>query len=272
MGVSQQKPYGPLRLAFKYLSYLINSSNGKGHGIHSPFIYEMVRNVLMDKREETVFAIPESYRKQMLQDDLLIPINDHGAGSVDGFVATRKLKDIAKRSLKSKKYARLLYKLTAFYKWENVIELGTSLGVTTGYLSLAGTVKNVYTIEGGPEIAQKASAFFDKAGLSNIKPYIGTFDQVLPVILKMVEKVDMVFIDGNHRKAPTLQYWNMILPFLQEDSCIILDDIHWSKEMEETWEVIKNQPSVTCTIDLFFIGIVFFRKAFKEPQHLQIRY
>lgn len=272
MGVIEQKPYGPFKMALSYLRYLIRASNGRGHGIHSPFVYELVRNVLMNKKVANDFIIPENHRRAMLHDQSQIHIVDHGAGSFDGISTTRKVSDIAKKSLKGKKYAALLYKLTAFYKWEYIIELGTSLGVTTAYLSLPDSVKNVYTIEGSESISAISKSFFKSAGLKKIHAFTGEFDHQLPELLSKIPRLDMVFVDGNHRKDPTLHYWNMISPYLHSDSCVIFDDIHWSREMEEAWESIQNQPQVTCSIDLFFIGIIFFRKEFREVQHFQIRY
>lgn len=272
MGVNHQKPYGPFKMAISYIGYLMSASNGRGHGIHSPFVYDFVRKVLLDKRNEDVFMIPEKHRQAMLQEESIIQVHDHGAGSFDGISKTRKVRDIAKKSLKSRKYAQLLYKLTAYYKWEHIVEMGTSLGVTTAYLSLPDSVKNVYTIEGAGAISDISCSFFETAGLNKIISFTGRFEQVLPDLLKRIPRLDMVFIDGNHRKNPTLDYWKLIVPHLHLNSCVVFDDIHWSREMEEAWEIIQNQPQVTCTIDLFFIGIVFFRKEFKEVQHFQIRY
>jgi predicted O-methyltransferase YrrM len=87
-----------------------------------------------------------------------------------------------------------------------------------------------------------------------------------------MSRIDLAFIDGNHRKEPTLRYFETILPKTHEGSCIVFDDIHWSSEMEEAWELIRKDERVKLSIDLFFIGIVFFRTEFREKQHFSIRY
>jgi predicted O-methyltransferase YrrM len=101
---------------------------------------------------------------------------------------------------------------------------------------------------------------------------IGNFDQSLDGALDAIHYVDLAFIDGNHRKKPTLEYFQKIKEKTNDLSCIIFDDIHWSREMEEAWEEIKKDPQVRVSIDLFFLGIVFFRRAFLEKQDFVIRF
>ena len=80
----------------------------------------------------------------------------------------------------------------------------------------------------------------------------------------------MVYFDGNHQKAATLEYFQHCLQFVNNESFFIFDDIHWSKEMESAWEEIKKHPKVKVTIDTFQWGIVFFRKE-QEKEHFIIR-
>ena len=87
-----------------------------------------------------------------------------------------------------------------------------------------------------------------------------------------MEKINLAFIDGNHRKEPTLHYFSELLKKSTNDSIFIFDDIHWSSEMEEAWNLIQQHDSVTLTVDLFFIGLVFFSTDFKVKQHFTIRF
>ncbi len=108
--------------------------------------------------------------------------------------------------------------------------------------------------------------------MKNIEAVIGNFDETLQPTLSAIENVDLAFIDGNHRYEPTIKYFEKILPKLKENSIVVFDDIHWSKEMEQAWNEIIQHNAVTLSIDLFFIGIVFFRKDFKEKQDFVVRY
>ncbi len=83
-------------------------------------------------------------------------------------------------------------------------------------------------------------------------------------------KYSLLFIDGNHQKEATLAYFEKLLPTVHNDSVMIFDDIHWSKGMEEAWEIIKQHSEVRVTIDTFQWGLVFFRRE-QEKEHFVIR-
>lgn len=260
------------QLAVKYLQYILAARNGKGHGIHSPFVYEFVRCVLNDRSRASSWQAIEVMRKQVLSDDTILEVQDYGAGSSKRFTKHRSIRQIAASSLKSPKYARLLYRMVQYFQPENIIELGTSLGITTCYLSTAAKHTQVYTLEGADAIAQVAKQHFQRLQLNNIQLVAGQFDETLLSVLNEVGMVDFVFIDGNHAYEPTLRYFKTIMPFIHSGTVMIFDDIHWSADMEKAWDAIRNDSAVTLSIDLFFLGMVFFRKEQHEKQHFTIRF
>ncbi len=265
------KLYSPFQLTKKYLKYYFKASNGRGHGVHSPFVFEFIKNVLNDKKKYSCYQPIEKLRKNLLVNNDLIEVEDFGAGSVIIKSKKRVVKSIAASSLKRKKYSQLLFRIVQYYKKVNILELGTSLGTTTAYLaSTANTV--VTTLEGSISIACIAKDNFSSLGLKNIQIIKGDFDTTLPIYLSTSKKIDLVFLDGNHRKIPTLQYLEEILLKANEETIFVFDDIHWSKEMEDAWETIKQHKQVTITIDLFFVGIALIGKNFKEKQHFVIRF
>jgi predicted O-methyltransferase YrrM len=271
--------YSSIQLAFKYLNYYFSASNGKGHGIHSPFVFDFVTNVLNDKQEYTDYEKVENLRQKLLNDRSVLTIEDYGAGSSSSKSNQRTVASITKHAVKPKKYGQCLYRIVKYYQPQTIIELGTSLGITTSYLSLAKPDATIFTLEGATEVANVARQNFQTLELANlpdrqagIKLIEGNFDYTLPAILYQLPTVDFAFIDGNHRHDPTLNYFNQLLAKTNNNSILILDDIHWSAEMERAWNEIKEYPAVRCTIDLFFIGIVLFRQEFKEKQHFTIRF
>jgi len=264
--------YTRLQLAAKYLRYYISASNGKGHGIHSPFVFDFIEQVLNDKRSFYAYKGVEALRSRLLADGRVLAIEDFGAGTAGGRKKQRGVADIARTALKPKKFGQLLFRMAAYYKPHYILELGTSLGLTTAYLAMADERAIVTTIEGSPAIAEAARENFKQLGVSSIALYNRPFDECLPRIIQHHPHLDFVFIDGNHRKDPTLDYFNQLLPAMHECSVIVFDDIHWSKDMEAAWQAIKDHPQVLLTIDLFFIGLVFFRKEFKVKQHFTIRF
>lgn len=207
----------------------------------------------------------------MLNDDTILQVNDLGAGSAVLKTKTRKISSIARYSLKSAKYSQLLFRLVNHFQPQTILELGTSLGITTLYLAKATPQAKVLSIEGSEGIAERAKQNFKKLQVTNIQLITGNFDNVLQTQLKELNQLDFVFVDGNHRKAPTLRYFEQCLAYAHNDSVFVFDDIHWSDEMREAWALIKNHERVTLTIDLFFIGLVFFRKE-QVKQHFILRF
>jgi predicted O-methyltransferase YrrM len=266
--------YSKFTLGRKYFLYLLKAK--ELHGVHSPFVFSFSNEVLYKKTDIAGINRIEEERNSLLKNNSLITITDLGAGSRILKSNTRTIKSIAKTSLKPKKWARLLYNIHAHFKPKTSIELGTSLGITTSYISLAMGDNTLHTIEGSEAVYKIANEVFKNLGLKNIKNHLGNFDTVLPKLVAEIKsaknKIDILYIDGNHQYAPTVNYFETCIPLLHNNSIVIFDDIHWSKEMEEAWEYAKTHESITITIDLFFIGIVFFRKEKKEKEHFILKY
>lgn len=264
--------YSPLQLGIKYLKYFTTASNGKGHGMHSPFVFEFITRVLNDDRQFYAYQPIENLRKLLLADTRTVVVRDLGAGSRVEKTQSRLVKQIAHSSLKPTRFSQLLFRMVDFYQPQVVLEMGTSLGITTAYLAAAGNNARIITMEGAEEVAALAKKNFEKLQIHNVAMLEGNFDDTLPGLLDREKRLDFVFIDGNHRYEPTVRYFHQLLPVLHEYSILVFDDIHWSKEMEQAWTHICQHEAVNLTIDLFFIGLVFFRKENKQKQHFSIRF
>ena len=265
--------YSVFQLGKKYLRYYFTASNGKGHGVHSPFVFNLIINVLNDKTTYPAYKEVETQRNLLLGNETIITVEDFGAGSTKGLTKQRVVQQIAATSLKPKKYAQLLFRLVHYFQPKQILELGTSLGITTAYLAKANPSAAVTTMEGSAAVATIAQQQFDALQLKNITVVTGNFDETLQTLIDKTEQpFDFVFIDGNHRKEPTLRYFEQLLVKANNDTVFVFDDIHWSAEMEEVWAQLKQHPQVTLTVDLFFIGLVFLRKEQKEREHFIIRY
>lgn len=264
--------YSPVQLAFKYLHYYFTAENGKGHGVHSPFVFDFIQHVLNDDRIFYAYQPIENLRQLLLHDTRVLEIEDFGAGSRIKKTNQRSVSAIAKFSLKPVKYGQLLFRIIDHYAPKHLLELGTSLGITSAYLAMANPSASLTTMEDTHSVATIARENFQKLGVKNISVIEGNFDHTLPLWLAEKQKIDFAFIDGNHRYHPTMDYFHQLLSHIHEYSILVFDDIHWSSEMEKAWTEIKNHPSVTLSIDLFFIGMVFFRKECKVKQALSVRF
>lgn len=264
--------YSRWQLARKYIAYYFSASSGKGHGTHSPFVFEFIRNVLNDKTVYPEYGIVEKLRSQLTADMTMLDVEDFGAGSSVSKTNQRSVASIARNAAKPKKPGQLLFRMVRHYQPKTILELGTSLGITSSYLALGNPGGRLITLEGASAVARQAKLNFEKIKLSGISLKEGNFDNTLPSVIKEQETIDFAFIDGNHRREPTERYFSEILTKVNNNSILVFDDIHWSREMEAAWETIKSHPSVRCTIDLFFIGIVVFRREFHQKQHFVIRF
>jgi predicted O-methyltransferase YrrM len=255
----------------KYLRYILLSGHRKGHGIHSPFVFDLVSRVFRNKIDPDIVFSIEKIRKKMISDKRAINVNDLGSGSEKIKTNLRKVSDIAKYSPVPKKYGVLLSNLAAEFGSPLILEFGTSLGISAMYMAAACSDAIVTTMEGCPAKSEIARSNFGEAGLNNIKLLTGEFEEVLPAILEKGIKPGLVFIDGNHRKKPVLEYFNTMAETSDNNTVIVIDDIYYSKEMEEAWTIIKQTKQVSVTIDLFRMGIVFFRQGMNHNNYM-IRY
>jgi predicted O-methyltransferase YrrM len=264
--------YSPFRLAQKYLRYYLTAANGRGHGMHSPFVFEFITKVLNDRQRYPAYDAVERLRSRLLLDHTPLRIEDLGAGSAYRTTThTRTVADIAGKAAKPPRLGQLLHRFARHYQPSTILELGTSLGISTAWLATGAPNAAVYSIEGAPEIAAAAERNLQSLHL-NPTVLTGSFDDQLPLLLPRITPIDLAFIDGNHRLEPTLRYFNTLLPHLSPSSALIFDDIHWSAEMEAAWTAIKADPRVLLTIDIFFLGFVIFRDDFKVKQDFVIRF
>lgn len=264
--------YNPFQLGVKYIRYFFSAMNGKGHGVHSPFVYDFIEKVLNNRSSVQYFNTIEQKRETFRADKTVLKLQDYGAGSRISSTSERTVKKIASSSLKPKKFGQLFFKIVQHYQYKSVVELGTSLGISTAYFAMANKEGKVFTFEGAEAVAALAEKNFQQLGLNNIEIIRGNFDETLLPFLSTIRQLDVAYIDGNHRYEPTIRYFLEMLPKMNEYGMMILDDIHWSSEMEKAWQWVQQHEAVTTTIDLFFIGIVLFRKEFKIKQHFTVRF
>jgi predicted O-methyltransferase YrrM len=256
-------------LLLRYLLFLLRSTNA--HGIHSPFVYELYTQIIQSKSWHYKFDEIEALRHTLLASTEKITVKDLGAGSKVNADKQRTISDIARHTLKNAKTGQLLFRLVNHFEPQTIFDLGTSLGITTLYLSSPSKKAQVFTFEGCPQTLQVAQKHFKSLQYHHITPICGNIDETLQVTLNMVSQVDFVFFDANHRMEPTWNYFQQCLEKAHEHSVFVFDDIYWSAQMAQAWQRIKNHPSVMLTIDLFDVGMVFFRKN-QPKQHFVLRF
>jgi hypothetical protein len=172
----------PIRL-YKYFNYYFIASNGKGHGVHSPFVFNFISTILNNK--ELIKEVPSS-----------------------------------------NKYRTLVNCMVAFYKPIALMELELNP------LNKANVLEEI----------EKANT------------------------------IGLLYLKQNKNTADLMLYFKTALKKINTHSILIFDSIHSSKEMEASWEQIKMHKEVKLTIDVYKLGIVFFRKEQLEKENFIIRF
>ena len=257
-----------LQIIKSYLNFLWNSKNE--HGVHSPFVFNLVTKCFYDKKKYPEYFVLKNYRNSLLQNKNTIEVTDFGAGSRVFKSNTRAINQIARNTGISKKRAELLFRITNYFQPESILEIGTSLGLATSALSLGNIKSKITTLEGCPNTLYVAQKQFEEFGFKNITSINTEFSCYLKNYQLSIINYQLIYFDGNHSKEATLNYFELLLPTVTNETVWIFDDIHWSPAMELAWEVIKKHPKVTVTIDTFQWGLVFFRTE-QPKEHFVIR-
>lgn len=249
-----------------YLKFLLASTNE--HGVHSPFVYDLITKCFYNKTTLPVYKKLHKYRADLLANKNSIFVTDFGAGSRVFKSSNRQISAIAKTAGITPKRAQLLARLAQYLNFSTVLELGTSLGLASSAIAFANSKTSITTLEGCPETLAIAKTQFETYKLHNINSITTNFSNYLDTNTQVY---DLIYFDGNHQKEATMNYFNKLVQQATNDSVFIFDDIHWSKDMENAWTIIKNHPKVTVTVDTFFWGFVFFRAEHKHKEHFIIR-
>lgn len=256
-----------VKIILNYLNFLSKSSNQ--HGVHSPFVYNLVTKCFYTKTPATLWNLFINKKQQLLDNKKTIKVTDFGSGSKVFKSNHRKVSEICKVAGISNKKARILIRLIHYFKPNDVLEIGTSVGLATSAIKVANKNATITTLEGCPETSKTASTFFNKNSFTNINTIVGNFSETIPKVTKN-QQFDFIYFDGNHTKKSTLHYFETCLKTATNNSIWIFDDIYWSTEMKDAWSEIKKHPQITVTVDIFYFGIVFFRKE-QATEHFKIR-
>jgi predicted O-methyltransferase YrrM len=261
-----------LKMAFAFFWYYLYRPHRKGHGIHSPFLYAYLQEVVYSKDPDNLLLKDIlALKTKLSKSKVVLCIEDMGVGSHTLNQSERSVSRISKISSMTHRYGRLLHRTVSYFKSETIVELGTCLGFGSMYMASASEKTKVITIEGSNALVKKSLENFHVLSIDRITVVLGHFDEAFPKVLKENQRFDVLFIDGNHKKMAVLNYLKQCLDYLTPQSIVILDDIRWSEDMLEAWHEICDSEQVTLSVDFFRMGMLFFNDKLKK-QHFQIYY
>ncbi len=263
-----------LFLTTSYAEYWWKAKYKSGHGVHSPFVYNFIENILEDDRHFYAYDDIRAIREDLSSWKEPVKYREVGAVSLwSGGNSKRLISDIAKFSSVSEKYGELLFRLTNYFKPKSILEFGTSVGLSSLYMAAGSPKAKLRTYDINEPLVRIANTNYNSLKLENAKAEVSLFEKKLSKISQEFKHLDFVFLDGNHRKEATILYFDFLNKHFHNDTIVVFDDIHWSKEMEEAWNHISQSKEVSLSLDLFQFGILFFRKEFMgNKQHFVIKF
>ena len=271
--------------AWAYITHLFTAWNTGGEGIHSPYLFYLVRMLIYDENSFYAWRDIERERRRLLLSDESVDVQDFGTGaSTPGETYRRRVRDIARDSLEQARVAQILFRLVNYVghvvqRPLHIVELGTSLGITTAYLAKADSRNHVTTYEGSDALLQQARTVWKNLDIRGIEVVEGNIDKTLlpsrdartrDNIKGEDTTIDIAFLDANHTREATLRYYHTLQQHASEQSIFVIDDIHHSPEMTEAWREICAQKEVTTSMDMFYFGLIFFDKHYLK-RHYKLR-
>lgn len=247
-----------------FLRYKLKARHRKGFGVHSPFVFHLLNYVIFEKLPFYAYVQIEQVRNILLKDKTIVELTDFGTGKKN----ESSVADIARKSLETPKFGQLLFRLVNFFHPQNVLELGTSLGVSTMYLAKPSSTTKVVTMEGSKSLCDIAEKNFKNVGIDNVEVVCGNINEKLNDVVAKFPKLDFVYFDANHTREATLRYFEICLQKTHKDTIFVFDDIHYSAEMECAWNEIKKRNDIRLSIDLYHFGLVFFNTDLPKQDYI----
>jgi len=240
------------RKARKYLWKIRKAKYGRGFGIHSPFVFSLITNVLREKSLYYDYKRIEQLRDALLDDP--------------SFLLNRETQKKIQKSLTSERHGRFLFRLVNFFHPETLLEIGTGLGVDTLYMASPQKNCRCFTLEEDPLLQDLSGKLFSAQSSSNIELVKGRWRDSLEEALNKIEKLDFVCLNAN-QKQPIHELYKMCRSKMHEQSIFVIRNIRVSKDLYELWEELKKEEKVISAVDMYSMGILLYNPSLTNKHY-----
>jgi len=245
------------------IKYLRKARHWHGFGIHSPFLFHLVTEVIEDKKRYPVYRIIQSSKKQItnrvkeINYDQEITYNGIPLQSLIGKKKPFKSVELGYR------YGKLMLRLVREFKPSSVFYHGPTFGLNLLYLALADENIPVNTHTTDPVMNQLCKEAIENIPVNNVNL---EFEETTPSCVQEFVFINLSFLPGEARNKILLK-----LKLGGDDDVMIIRGIHKSGEMETLWQEVIKEKKVRVSLDLYEIGILLFRKKLQK-QHFILRF
>ncbi|MGH7824566.1 MAG: O-methyltransferase [Candidatus Binatia bacterium] len=178
----------------------------------------------------------------------------------------RSLPQVAYVSSVLPRWGTFLYLCANATRAKTILELGSSAGISGCYLASARDCHRFITVEGSSELAKLAETHLSRVA-RNFEVVNASFTDALDRIFPTLRHgVDMAYIDGDKQKHALCRSFERLAPHLNNGSVVVFDDIHWSSEMWEAWQVLRRWKGFSHAITAGRFGVCFWTGDRAEPK------
>ena len=221
----------------------------KGFGVHSPFVYDLITNVIEETCEFYAYRDISLVRLQLLQNEQFI---QYGKKQLT-------VKKALKRYGISTKEGKFLFRLANHYKPHTMLSVGSSMGLAPLYLARYDSTVQCITLECVQDIAEIATQVLSKEKNPALSIKTGTYRALLPESIVQLQQIDCVYVDKNVGVNDWDTIFEQCEPFIHNATFFVLAGIRSSTEKQSYWTQFRQHPSITVAIDLYDLGLLFFQ-------------
>ena len=242
------------------LKYLLKARHKGGHGIHSPFLFRLITEVIEDRKNNPEYEIIERLHNRAFE---ILPKNIGASFPKINHQADwslLKLSTLYNKAELPAKYRKMVVRLIYEFEPSAIIHFGPALGVNLAAMAIANNFRPVYQISGDPAYDIFAAELLSDSMIPNV--CFLSENEVPPI------QPSFILVNSPDNPGKLRKVVQQCLRRHVDNDVLILRGIHQSVEMETIWRELIGNKIVRVSIDQFEIGLVLFRKGLQKEDFI----